>query len=44
MRAMSLKTYGAKDGYFLADLPTPDPKQGEVRIKVQASAFGPADY
>ena len=44
MRAMTLKNYGAKDGYFLTDLQTPEPKQGEVRIKVHASAFGPADY
>src|ERR1700722_10039887 len=44
MRAMTLRNYGAKDGYFLADLPTPEPKQGEVRIKVHVSAFGPADY
>jgi NADPH:quinone reductase-like Zn-dependent oxidoreductase len=41
MRAMTLKTYGAKDGYFLADLPTPEPKQGEVRIKVHVSALRP---
>jgi NADPH:quinone reductase-like Zn-dependent oxidoreductase len=44
MHAMTLKHYGAKDGYFLTDLHTPEPKQGEVRIKVHASAFGPADY
>jgi NADPH:quinone reductase-like Zn-dependent oxidoreductase len=44
MRAMTLKAYGAKDGYFLEDLPTPEPKRGEVRIKVHASAFGPADF
>jgi NADPH:quinone reductase-like Zn-dependent oxidoreductase len=44
MRAMTLKAYGAKDGYVLSDLPSPEPRQRELRIKVHTSAFGPADY
>lgn len=44
MRAMCLESYGSIDRPVQRDLPTPVPKKGQVRVKVCASALGPADY
>lgn len=43
MRAMCLESYGAVDRLLQRDLPTPEPKKGQVRVRVSASALGPAD-
>src|SRR5580698_1265472 len=44
MRAMALRKYGSLNELYQAELPTPAPKGGEVRVKVCSSAVGPADY
>ena len=44
MRAMCLESYGSIDRLVQRDLPTPEPKNGQVRVRVNASALGPADY
>ena len=44
MRALCLKKYGSVEDFVQMDLPTPKPKRGQVRVKVHASAVGPADY
>jgi NADPH:quinone reductase-like Zn-dependent oxidoreductase len=44
MRAMCLTKYGPIDNFVKTDLPTPEPKSGQIRVKVHASAVGPADF
>lgn len=44
MRAICLPRYGAIEGLVETELPTPNPQSGEVRVKVHASAVGPADF
>ncbi len=43
MRAMCLNSYGSIDGWVKTELPAPQPRGGQVRVKVHASAVGPAD-
>jgi NADPH2:quinone reductase len=43
MKAAFLETTGAPDVLKYGDLPTPDPKNGEVRVKVAAAALNPID-
>lgn len=43
MRAICLNRYGSIDELVQTDLPTPQPKGGQVRVKVYASSLGPAD-
>jgi len=44
MRAICLTRYGSIDGLVPTELPTPVPRSGQVRVKVHASAVGPADF
>jgi NADPH:quinone reductase-like Zn-dependent oxidoreductase len=44
MRAMALKKYGPLEEMSKIDLPLPEPRKGEVRVRVHASALNPADY
>jgi NADPH:quinone reductase-like Zn-dependent oxidoreductase len=44
MRAMCLENYGGINRLVERDLPTPEPRNGQIRVKVSASALGPADY
>lgn len=44
MRAICLTKYGSIDNFVRADLPTPIPKRGQIRVKVHSSAIGPADF
>ena len=44
MRAMCLENYGGIDRLVQRDLPTPEPRNGQIRVRVSASALGPADY
>jgi len=44
MKAVVLKAYGSADNFEAADLPMPDLRKGDVRIKVKAISFNPVDY
>ena len=44
MQATCLKRYGPIDNFVKTDLPLPNPKQAQVRVRIHASAIGPADY
>ncbi len=43
MKAAFLETTGAPDVLKCGDLPAPEPKRGEVRVKVAAAALNPID-
>jgi NADPH2:quinone reductase len=43
MRAAYFETTGAPDVITVGDLPTPEPKAGEVRVKVRAASINPID-
>src|SRR6188508_3118731 len=44
MKAVILNKYGSVDNFELADLPIPEIKKGQVRIKMMAVSFNPVDY
>ena len=44
MQSICLKRYGSIDNFVKTDLPLPNPKQAQVRVRIHASAIGPADY
>lgn len=44
MRAMCIEKYGSIEDVLERDVPTPMPRNGQVRVKVHASALGPADH
>jgi NADPH:quinone reductase len=44
MRAVVLKKYGSFNDLQMMDIRAPSPDAGQVRVKVYASAVGPADY
>jgi NADPH:quinone reductase-like Zn-dependent oxidoreductase len=44
MRVVQFADYGPPDVLQLAEVATPDPRPGQVRIHVTASAVNPADY
>ncbi len=44
MKAIVLDAFGEASHFKLADVPVPQPKKGEVRIKLKASGFNPVDY
>jgi NADPH2:quinone reductase len=43
MRAAYFETTGTPDVISVGDLPTPDPKPGEVRVRVTAASINPID-
>ena len=43
MRAVGVTTFGGPDVLHIADLPVPEPGDGEVRIKVAAATVNPSD-
>ncbi|MYN16052.1 zinc-binding dehydrogenase [Rugamonas sp. FT107W] len=43
MRAICLSKYGSIDNLVQTELPTPQPKNRQVLVRVHASALGPAD-
>jgi NADPH:quinone reductase len=43
MRAVTVSTYGGPDALQVADLPTPEPGAGDVRIRVAAAPAQPVD-
>ncbi len=44
MRAMVLKALGDAGNFRWSDWPLPDPKPGEVRIRIRAISVNPVDY
>lgn len=44
MRAFVLTRYGGPDAAELRDLPVPEPRDGEVRIRVRAAGLNPVDF
>ncbi|MEA2695658.1 MAG: NADPH:quinone reductase [Acidobacteriota bacterium] len=44
MKAIVLSSFGSADNFEMADLPIPEVRPGEVRIKIQAVSFNPVDY
>jgi NADPH:quinone reductase-like Zn-dependent oxidoreductase len=44
MKAIVLSAFGSADNFVAADLPIPDVRPGEVRIRVRAVSFNPVDY
>ena len=44
MKAIVLSSFGSADNFAMADLPIPEVRKGEVRIKVRAVSFNPVDY
>jgi NADPH:quinone reductase len=44
MKAIVLSSFGSADNFTAADLPLPDVRKGDVRIKVKAVSFNPVDY
>ncbi len=44
MRVMATKQYGPLGQLQVFEIPTPEPDQGEARVRVCASALNPADY
>ncbi len=43
MKAVVLRSFGSADNFVEADLPIPDLRRGEVRIKLKAASFNPVD-
>jgi NADPH:quinone reductase-like Zn-dependent oxidoreductase len=44
MKAIVLSSFGSADNFVVADLPIPEVRKGEVRIRVKAISFNPVDY
>ncbi|MBL6750435.1 MAG: NADP-dependent oxidoreductase, partial [Nevskia sp.] len=44
IRTIALPAYGSLDRFAPMAMPLPEPGNGEVRVRVQASALNPADY
>jgi len=43
LRAIVLKAFGSVDHFAGVDLPIPEVRQGEVRVRVRAASFNPVD-
>jgi len=44
MKAIVLRSFGSAENFAAADLPAPEVREGQVRIKVEAVSFNPVDY
>ena len=44
MRAIVLNAFGSAENFLAAELPIPQPRAGEVRVRVKAVSFNPVDY
>lgn len=43
MRAVVVRSYGGPDALEVLDVPVPEPRRGQVRIRVEAAAVNPVD-
>jgi NADPH:quinone reductase-like Zn-dependent oxidoreductase len=43
MRAVVVRTYGGPEALEVIDVPVPEPRRGQVRIRVEAAAVNPVD-
>ncbi|WP_052732430.1 alcohol dehydrogenase catalytic domain-containing protein [Hymenobacter terrenus] len=43
MQAVVLTNYGGIENFALADVPTPEPKADEIRVRLRAASFNPID-
>jgi NADPH:quinone reductase len=43
MRAVVVRSYGGPQALTVADMPTPEPQSGQVRVRVEAAAVNPVD-
>jgi len=44
MRVIRFKKFGDASGFSMQTIDTPEPKEGEVRIRISASGFNPIDW
>ena len=44
MKAIVLRSFGSAENFSAANLPMPEVREGEVRIKIKAVSFNPVDY
>lgn len=44
MKAIILKEYGSTENFEMIDIPIPEIKKGQVRIRIKAVSFNPVDY
>ncbi len=44
MKAIAINAFGDSSQFKLLDLPMPEPKENEVRLRIKASGFNPVDY
>src|SRR3990172_11535878 len=44
MRAIAITEFGGRDKLKLMDLPTPNPGEGEILVRVEAAAVNPVDW
>jgi NADPH:quinone reductase-like Zn-dependent oxidoreductase len=44
MKAVVINEFGGKDKLTLADLPTPEPAEGEVLVRIRAAGVNPVDW
>jgi NADPH2:quinone reductase len=44
MKAVVLQAFGSADNFALAELPVPEVRAGDVRIRIKAVSFNPVDY
>src|SRR5436853_424911 len=44
MKAIVYEKFGGPDVYHLADMPVPEPRSGEVQVRVEAAGLNPADW
>lgn len=44
MKAIVLKAFGSADNFDATDLPLPEVRGGEARVRVKAVSFNPVDY
>src|SRR5438874_5009796 len=44
MKAIVYEKFGGPDVYHLADMPVPEPRSGEVQVRVEAAGLNPVDW
>jgi hypothetical protein len=44
MKACIIESFGGRDRLKITDLPTPEPGEGEVLVRIQAAGVNPVDW